>query len=351
MLKYKKFVWPLIIAAFILQGVVFLDPDFGWHLRNGRELIDARIFRADPYTYTMPTFYVISHEWLIDILWFVLYPFIGSFGLILLWVLVAVVALFIAREDKGRFSLLPIVLTVGAVFPFFGLRPQIVSWLFLAVLLKVLKHKANFWKLLGIFLLWSNAHGSFASGIAVLWIYFLVELVQSRKLVLAKLFQKVILTLVTLINPFGIEIWREVFSSVLDTQLRWRIDEWKPAFLNLNLPFLIFVCLSFALIWHYRKKLQIVDIVVYLAFLVLSIASVRHIPLWCIVALPLTTQGFALLYKDAKIKKGAKRFSLAYRYFTILVLIFVLFFTSLLFRSNRSKSELEKSLVPSTIFT
>ncbi|HJU04774.1 MAG TPA: hypothetical protein VJ692_06430, partial [Nitrospiraceae bacterium] len=55
----------LMLANLSLQPLV--DPDFGWHLRTGLDLIaTGRLPKTDPYSHTMPDWPWVEHAWLMD---------------------------------------------------------------------------------------------------------------------------------------------------------------------------------------------------------------------------------------------------------------------------------------------
>src|ERR1035437_9662529 len=102
------------IVAFF-RATIALDPDFGWHLRMGEQIISHGIPLTDPFSYTMPSYNSIDHEWLANILLSVGYKTVGIYGLAVIFALIFVVALFVAIPQKFKnYSSLPLVLA-GAV--------------------------------------------------------------------------------------------------------------------------------------------------------------------------------------------------------------------------------------------
>jgi len=57
----------IIFVIFLIRGGVFLDPDFGWHLRVGEIIQESGFPKTDPLSFTMPTFGFVDHEWLTNI--------------------------------------------------------------------------------------------------------------------------------------------------------------------------------------------------------------------------------------------------------------------------------------------
>ena len=73
----------IIISAFIYfyyRSNVYLDPDVGWHVRMGQIILHAGIPKTDPFSYTMPSYPFIDHEWLTNILMTILLAKTGMIG-------------------------------------------------------------------------------------------------------------------------------------------------------------------------------------------------------------------------------------------------------------------------------
>src|SRR3990170_812561 len=134
----------LLVGSFLLRGITLLDPDFGWHLKMGELISTAgRLPETDPFSYTMPSFSFIDHEWLTNLIIFKLYPFLGVGGLAILTTLISLSALAIAIVNPLSRKAAPgglgfwrktstaFLLGAGVLILYSGVRPQVVSWLFL----------------------------------------------------------------------------------------------------------------------------------------------------------------------------------------------------------------------------
>lgn len=97
--------------------------------------------------------------------------------------------------------------------------------------------------------------------------------------------------------------------QMTDGMLRVTIQEWLPAFYSLDLAMWIFAALSVILVVRSFKKFSFLDLTLYAGLLVAGLSSIRHMPLWLLVALPLTIQGIELFFQEAaRIEKGEERF-------------------------------------------
>ena len=310
----------LTFFLFFLKGIVLLDPDFGWHLRLGEIITSSGIPATDPLSYTMPSFPYIDIQWLTNVFFKVFYPLVGTGGLSLIYSLVAFLTLFLIFKNKGKklFWEVPFVFAASILFGYFGVRPQVSSWLLWAIFLAIVLNEERWkkWRYLlpGLVVLWVNLHGSFALSIVTLLILTAVRLWQ-RKLKLDLILVLIISILASFINPYGVRIWHEVWLQVSDASLRWKILEWQPALFSFNLPFISFLAISLTLVWINRKRFRLEELVLFAFFLFQGLGSVRHVPLWVILSLPMTIAAFTYtLDRVKKIRFAKERFRKLYRW-------------------------------------
>ncbi len=329
-IQFHNLILFVILLLLFLKGIFFLDPDFGWHLKMGELITKYGIPKTDPFSYTMPSYPFVDHEWLTNIIIYQIYSQTKMFGLAIVYSLVAVFSLLILMPKKGtKFSFSLFLLSVAILTPIAGVRPQLESWFFFAVLLRVILNSTNWLKwrffLPVLFILWVNLHGSFAIGIAVLAIAVLTKSWQEKRLSVENLTVLVFSLLATLINPYQLDIWREVINQMSDSSLRWTIGEWYPLILQFNPPFIFLSVISGFLIIWFRKSFDILTKFLWLMLLLLGLSSQRHIPFWVLINLPVTITSFNLFYQQAtKIKGGAIRFKQVYKWYGVAVLGIIL---------------------------
>ncbi|QQG47623.1 MAG: hypothetical protein HY044_00845 [Candidatus Woesebacteria bacterium] len=337
-LVYLLFLGVLIV--FFVKGVYFLDPDFGWHLRNGEIFSKSGIFYTDPYSYTMSSFPVVSHEWFSEILIFLIYKNFNFVGLSLVFTLVFFLSIvflffvFLKDYKKGilkKFFLFyfGVFILVSSIFlDFFSIRPQVLGWgiwsIFICVLLneRIFKRYKFFLPL--IVLVWANIHGSFAVGIASMFIVFGVRFLRSKKIDWSYVLIFSVSFLFTFISPFEGGLWREVFNTFSSRILRANIGEWRSIFFSFNLSVLAFLALSIIFVFRYRKKFSLEEIVLFFLLLGQSITSVKNIPIWIVFSLIIIFKSFHFfeleLPKDRGLSSRLKKSGLVF-----LVFAFVLF--------------------------
>jgi len=337
----------VIVVVFILffsSSLVFLDPDFGWHLTMGNLILTEGIPKTDPFSYTMSSFHFIDHEWLTNVILSKAYPIIGQIGLSFLYTAMAISALFIGilnciskrnfieKLKSLHLYYLPFILGIASIFVFFGIRPQVESWLLFAIWLYVILNdsiwKKWMWALPLFIILWTNLHGSFATAIVSLSIIVILKSIRLRKVWFEGVIFLFLGIIATFVNPYGPGIWKEVWLQMSDTRLRWTIAEWKPAVFYVNFAFLTLATTSVVIIYRYRKKFRLELLGLNIFFLLQAIGSVRHIPLWVLVNLPMFTISLGYFYQSVKkIEFGKKRFKKVYMY-AVLGSLFLFIFQS-----------------------
>ena len=227
-----------------LRSGVF-DDTF-WHRAAGVWMLQHhRVITHDVFSYTVHGRSWISPEWGYDVvlaqslrtfgagaLWF------WSAGLATLTVLAVVVRCRLAGAGWLWTGLLAI--EAGAALTLFlDDRPQMVSYLFLAVLLLVLTLARGstrwLWALPVLFALWANLHGSFLLGLGVLALELASALVGPvrGRLWSAPLGRRpAALALgsaagATLVNPFGPGVYASAFGVTFNPTVRQLITEWQ----------------------------------------------------------------------------------------------------------------------------
>lgn len=325
--KLAFLVFVFICILFFLKSFYFLDPDFGWHLRMGELILKSGIPATDPFSYTMPSFPFVDHEWGSNILFYLLFRVLGWLGLSIIISFIAILSIIISFKLKLKnFFSLPFLLAGSSLVIFTGIRPQVITWIFFSILITIFLEKKYFEKLRLFlplfFLLWANLHAGFALGIFTYFLFLALKMYKEQKVHFIDLTLFIFSVLATLINPYGIKLWGEVYMQMSDSSLRWIIEEWKPLFFSFYPPLLLFLAISFFFLIRFRKSFGIFEKTLYFSLLIAGLSSIRHMALWTIVALPIFSKSLFLFNQEAKkIKYGQERFKKAYIFFMLLVFI------------------------------
>ncbi len=296
-----------VFSLFFAESYFSIDPDFGWHLRLGRIISSSGIPRTDPMSYTMSSYPFVDHEWLTDVITAFLYKTVGYAGLSVLFAAVATLALVISLWKVKFKWWIPLVLWgVILLLQFSGVRDQVLDWLFIAVLMKLLFDAKLWqkWKILTplLMLLWVNLHGGFIIGLGILAFVIPVKMWEQKKFDRQNMVILVLSFLATLLNPYGLWVYHEIFLTLTDTYLRQMIEEWGPLWsrfvLGLEAGIVVFMVISTALLIKFRSKFSLSEIGLFFIFLVFAATSYRNIPVWAILSLPIA--GKALENLDFK---------------------------------------------------
>lgn len=340
------FLITIVFALFAIKSFLYVDPDFGWRIKTGEYILENGIPKKDIFTYTMPSFPFVDHAWSLDVMVAKLYPTVGQLGLAIAAAIFPLLGIWLVMSTRrtqkngdylakvrfsffrkrftlsisslGFFAFAPFLLGVSILLLFAGIRVQVVSWLLFSILISVsmrdeIWQKAKFIAPL-IFLLWANVHGSFLAGIVALFLILVLRLFRTKRFVAFDWLIFLACIAATFINPYQSGVWREAWSSASDSKLRWSIVEWMPALMVFDFSMIMFISLSLSLAWRYRRKYQLEEIGLYLFFLAQAILSRRHLPLWVVVAVPFTIEGFYFLSREAsKYKFGLERFLILYK--------------------------------------
>lgn len=281
--KFLKIIWGLYYAfvfLFLLAGSYsYLDPDLGWHLRVGQEILENReVPHIEHYIFSLEGSRWVDHEWLSNAGVYWIYANLGYAALNLFFVLIILVFLVIlnifikkhfirhnlSAGQAAFFIMLFEIIGLAASRPHFGVRIQEITVLNLLILIIIIHYydkicklkRAQAWLLsllIPLFYLWASLHGGFLIGFFVmgLWVVFkffelVLDRVESNKLLkqykfnfknilLNKQFKKIILfgafaffsLAATFFTPYGFEIY-SFLGDYSNTFYLTHIAEWTP---------------------------------------------------------------------------------------------------------------------------
>ena len=177
----RVFVMILAIGLFAMAARNVIDPDVWWHLRTGQLILQNHaVFYTDPYSFTKFGQPWVNHEWLSDVLIFIVYRAAGWAGLIVVFAaIISAAFMCVFQRCSGPPYLAAAVTVLGAIAsaPSWGVRPQTFSLFFASLFLLILErssaHENLLWYTLPITLIWVNLHGGYAIGIAFMCLFIL----------------------------------------------------------------------------------------------------------------------------------------------------------------------------------
>ncbi len=300
----------LLSLCFIASSTNLTSYDFWWHLKNGEMIYErGEIPRKDLYSFTSYGSPRIAHEWLAELLFYLMFLG-GGIVAIILWKAIIVSASFfliisylLKRNIPSHFIGISILLSLwGARFRFSD-RTELFSLFFTALILFLLydsKRSGHRWKLYAIVLLtllWVNLHGAAILAPLFILLFFLGEILnrsisgflqksgEGRKHPEFPLFHLATVFLLvfcsSLLNPNGFQIWKAaveakaIHSSGFAINTEWVRPELGlfPLFYAAVIIFLLVSALSI-------KKIDYSKFLITLFLAVLALVHLRAIGLF-----------------------------------------------------------------------
>ena len=292
-----------------------IDWDYGWHIENGRRLLDGSAFGGrDLYSWTATGEWIV-HEWAAEIVMAVVHDSLGATGNSIGFAILPAFAFYlVARRLKGRgFDPAAVIATVAIGFlctmMSLGVRPQLVELVFLAAALRLVDRAVS-GRIGGMTLAlvaalfsvaWANTHGSFPLLTAVLGLSAAGCLIDGSSRWRPLFAAAVAAAVAAMVNPWGWRIYAFATQSMLSQTTLESINEWKRPDLTSGslIPFDIAIILAaiaavYAIVQRFGRVRPVDgvgpgsgDVLLFLAFLYLAITSGRHVMLFGIAAAPL----------------------------------------------------------------
>jgi len=310
----RTFIFLVFAGLFAFATRTASDPDLWWHLRTGQLIVETdAVPKVDPFSYSQLGQPWISHEWLADLIIFGIYRVLHAAGLIVLFAAIATIAfLFLYRrcDGKPRVAAACVVLGAFACSPVLGVRPQMFSFLLASFLLWLLDRSSNsprrlFWTPL-IFLLWVNLHAGFALGLAILLVFAIDSFAANRadrwRLYLA--FGGSIVAVAA--NPNGFRMFSYPLEVLRSEAMQKQIAEWfSPNFHRVAyFPLMLLIFAALMTMPFVVPKPRLRDLALLLCGLFAALISVRHIPIFVLVSVPVLSKAVTLLLSRQSFTKG-----------------------------------------------
>ncbi len=286
-----------------LQRPVY-NYDFWWHLATGKYIVETHSLpQNDPFAYTSHMTsspwktMVLKGNWLAEVIFYEVYFILNLKGIIVLRSLLMLLFLwltFLSVRKQGVFFLLALALTT-AVFTlskgYLGERPQLFTFVFFASIFYLLeefglKRSKRIFLIPPIFLISANTHPGYIISLLLLTIYligegweFFFSKQETRASPLKSLFVVWVLSVVAIFcNPSGLSVFHALHSVHQYTE---GIVEFMPTFSlyarkvrPVDYPYVAFLLLSLASL-RYIKKIGLIPMILLVTFTLLSFISIR----------------------------------------------------------------------------
>ena len=305
-MRLEKLDWALAVLAIAFLVGVFsseiADTDSWWHLKTGELVVrEASLPLPDIYSFTTELGaesysgeervrrFNLTHEWLAQAVWYLVYLASGFAGLVL-WkglLLASVLGAsgYVAWRRSGALpvAVFCVLLSVPLLTLFSADRPTIVTFVMVATYVVLLEkfdtsgERRLLWPIPLLQLVWANSHGGFFMGWAVLGAYCLAAMGWSLPKRNALWATSLGAFLVSGLNPNGFRIF-EILLGYRESYLTQTLIEWsRPPLLGppFSFPLLLFGTAGLMLVSWRRVKLQ--DAVLLIAFGGAAIAAFRNL--------------------------------------------------------------------------
>ncbi len=318
------FLWLFAAGGYGWQGLLF-DGDIGWHIRTGEHILDnGAVPSTDLFSYTRPGAPWFAWEWLSDVGFAWAHRFAGLKAVVLVAAIVlSLWALLLLRQALWRganswVALLITLLGVSASAIHFLARPHIVTLLLATVTVWMIESdrrsaRWRVWLLIPLTALWTNLHGGFVIGIALVAMAAAGSAAEWWAGVCEppRIFRYTALTVgcagASLFNPYGIRLHIHIADFLRSGWIQGVVQEFQaPTFRSENqsqYEVLLVVGLGLATVLISRRRY--VEALWIVALGHLSLTSARNIPLYVTVAAPLIAELLSALWS-----KGIERLPL-----------------------------------------
>ena len=305
-------IW-LVLFTIHSDGTVGLlqDSNSGYHIRTGDYILQNHsVPRRDIFSFSQAGQPWFAWEWLSAVLFALLYQWAGMKGLIVFaGTVIALANLILLRHMVWRGANFLVALAVlhvgiGASSIHYLARPHVFTLLFLAIALWLIdadrRHPtAWIWILIPLTTLWANLHGGFVALLVCLGIVAVGAAIEGSWTMARRYALLAFLCLCASgLNPYGFAMHLHTITYLQTKWIAELVQEFQsPTFHSTEgkyFELLLFAGIALAAWLISRRRLA--QGLLILAWLHASLTSVRHIPLYAIVVLPLLARQVTVLW-------------------------------------------------------
>ena len=281
-----KIIFLILLLAwygfFLLHKINLTTADLGRHIKNGEMALkgDFGILGSNFYSYTEPDFPVVNHHWGSGATFYLIWKLFGFNGLSLFYLLISLIIFYLffrltEKESNFNIAFLVSLLVIPLIAQRTEIRPEIFSYLFMALFFWILWHWQKgklddkwLFALPVLEILWVNTHIYFVFGfglVGLFWLKSVLKIYFTKKKIKRMPFKILGLTvLATLINPFTwkgliypFNIFRNYGYRIVENQSIWFLERLgiinNPNLALFKIVFIILV-LSFVLVLIRNRK-------------------------------------------------------------------------------------------------
>jgi hypothetical protein len=299
----------VFVFAFLFASRPLSDGDFWWHLKTGEYIVrNFSIPRIDFYSFTVPGRHWVAHEWLSEVIFYLVYSRAGFNTLIFIFTVLTVLAFWIVfrRTPSHPFVKgLAVLLSVWSILPTIGVRPRAFTLLLAAIYLALLhcfvreRETRAIWWLVPLMIVWVNLHAGYLIGLVLIGVALVgvvldfwiagekIPLHWSRLKTLALVF--IACLLAVNLNPQGPRIFVFPFEFFFSPIQQDQITDWlspdfhAPEFF----PLLLLIMLTITALALSPRRVRPSELLLFLGTLYMTLKSNRHMAIFALVAGPM----------------------------------------------------------------
>jgi len=320
------FILPLFVLFARMKGtqLLFSDGDTGWHIRTGEWILAHHaVPSVDLFSFTKPHEAWFAWEWGWDVIAALIHQSAGLAGIgfvttLMLGLFCLLVYRLALRVSHNNVMSMVVTALTAAVSSIHWLaRPHLVSWIFALVFIGVLESRSHRVILLPILLpilmvFWTNLHGGFVAGLILVGCYALGEsltaLLQSGtwhsvwKSSAQYWYSLALCAAATLVNPYGWQLHRHIYSYLTDSELLDKIGEFQSISFHAGPAIYLEILLLLAAFAAFQnlKDRQFTPVLLICLWAHFALLSARHIPLFAIAAAPFVAALLAAGIENAR---------------------------------------------------
>ncbi len=276
-------------------AVLLADGDTGWHIRAGERILSEGLPAADPFSFTKTGERWFAWEWLSEIIFAALHGALGLKGVVLFSGVLIAAALTLVFRYSLRLgaNLLPALivtlLAAGASGVHFLARPHVFTFALLPASLWLAGTRFA-WLLVPLAAVWANLHGGFAALTASLVVVAAGRALERRRADAVRLGMIAAASAAaTLANPYGWRLHAHLVAYLRSDWIREAVDEFQsPQFRSeAALQFEVLLFASLLVTASLLRRRRFGEAGLLLVWAHAALVSVRHVPLFAIVAAPI----------------------------------------------------------------
>lgn len=297
------------------------DGDTGWHIRTGEFILDRGEFpKRDLFSFSKAGQEWFAWEWLADVLFAWLHRQAGLKGVVLAGGAAACASITLVfrhmlwRGANVFLALAVCLLGAGASTIHYLARPHVFTLALLALAMWILegdrrRPTAAVWLLAPLAALWVNVHGGFLALLACLGLVAAGTALEEwlgrprgqRSWGRLRRYAGLLgaCSLATLLNPYGVRLHLHIAQYLRSDWIRQAVDEFQsPRFRSESaLQFEILLFAGLVLAGGLLARRQFADALLVLFWAHAALESVRHVPVYVVVASPLWAAEASRLWK------------------------------------------------------